>query len=73
MLHVNPKMVDRLNELEQDLITRRQHAQREHWLGEIEGIDLTLTFLRAKREEAERLSRRPVIQLGTPRSRGDSG
>ncbi|MEH0975167.1 tyrosine-type recombinase/integrase [Micromonospora sp. CPCC 205546] len=73
MLHVNPKMIDRLGELEKDLLTRRQHAQREHWLGEVEGIDLTLTFLRAKREEAERLSRRPVTQLGIPRSRGDSG
>jgi hypothetical protein len=42
-------------------------------LGEIEGIDLTLNFLRTKREEAERLSRRPVIQLSQPRARGDGG
>ncbi len=73
MLHVNPKMINRLDDLEQDLLTRRQHAERENWLGEIEGIDLTLTYLRDKRDEAERLSRRPLIQLGLPRARGDSG
>ena len=51
---------------------RREHAQRENWLGEIEGIDLTLTFLRIKRR-AERLSSRPLIQLGIPRAREDGG
>lgn len=64
-------MINRLNELEQDLLTRRQHAQHENWLGEIEGIDLTLTYLRTKRDEAERLTHRTVIQLGIPRARGD--
>lgn len=74
MLHVNPKMISRLDELEDDLIARRQHAERENWRGEIEGLapDLTLTFLRTKREEAQRLARRPLIQLGIPQSRGDS-
>lgn len=73
MLHVNPKMINRLDELEHDLLIRRQHAERENWLGEIEGIDLTLTYLRAKRDEAQRLSHRPLIRLGLPRARGDGG
>ncbi|MET7949073.1 tyrosine-type recombinase/integrase [Micromonospora sp. NPDC005324] len=72
MLHVNPKMIDRLGELEHDLTTRRQHAENENWLGEIEGIDLTLNFLRTKREEAQRLTRRPLVQLGLPQPRGDN-
>lgn len=72
MLHVNPKMITRLDELEDDLLARRQHAEREHWLGEIEGIDLTLTYLRAKRDEAQRLTRRPLIQLGIPQPRSDN-
>jgi hypothetical protein len=63
MLNVNPKMISRLDELESDLLTRRQRAETERWLGEIEGIDLTLTFLRAKREQAQRLSQRPVLQI----------
>ncbi len=61
MLHVNPKMISRLDELEHGLLARRQHAEREDWRGEIEGLDLTLTFLRTKREEAQRLTRRPLI------------
>ncbi|MEU8804908.1 site-specific integrase [Spirillospora sp. NPDC048819] len=66
MLHIKPKMLDRLVEIETDLLTRRERAQAEGWLGEIEGIDLTLTFLRAKREESQRLTRRPAINLGIP-------
>jgi hypothetical protein len=69
MLQVSPKMLDRLGELEQDLLTRRARAEAEQWLGEIEGIDLTLTFLRGKREEAQRAARRPAISLGMPRVR----
>jgi len=69
MLQVNPKMLPRLNELEQDLLDRRQHAEGEGWIGEIEGIDLTLTFLRGKRDEASRRGRRPVVDLGLPRPR----
>jgi hypothetical protein len=73
MLRINPKMLARLDELEQDLLARRQRAETEHWLGEIEGIDLTLTFLRTKREEAQRLASRPLIQLGPPPDRtGDN-
>jgi hypothetical protein len=44
MLHVNPKMLARLDELEADLLNRRARAEAEGWIGEIEGIDLTLTF-----------------------------
>jgi len=53
MLSVNPKMLPRLDELETDLITRRERAVDEGWHGEIEGIDLTLTFLRSKRVQAQ--------------------
>ncbi|WP_280332248.1 tyrosine-type recombinase/integrase [Nocardia wallacei] len=57
MLAINPKMLARLTEIEDDLIARRERAEREAWLGEIEGIDLTLSFLRQKRSETERLAR----------------
>ncbi|MEV7122056.1 recombinase [Kitasatospora griseola] len=67
MLHVNPKMLGRLNELEADLVDRR--AQAKGWIGEIEGIDLTLTFLRAKRDEAQRRARRPAVDHGIPKPR----
>jgi hypothetical protein len=40
MLRVDPQMLDRLGEIETDLHARRQRAEKEGWLGEIEGIDL---------------------------------
>ncbi|MFJ2131420.1 tyrosine-type recombinase/integrase [Streptomyces sp. NPDC087845] len=69
MLQVNPKMLPRLAEIEKDLLLRRKRAQEEQWLGEVEGIDSTLTFLRAKQAEAARLTKRPVTDLGIPRPR----
>ncbi len=71
MLKINPTMLDRLAELEHDLLGRRARAEAERWLGEIDGIDLTLTFLRSKREDAERATRRPRVELGLPTVRGD--
>ncbi|MEU8781685.1 hypothetical protein [Streptomyces sp. NPDC048637] len=41
----------------------------EQWLGEIEGIDLTLTFLRTKQAEVIRSPRRTAVDLGLPRPR----
>ncbi|SCF58717.1 recombinase [Streptomyces sp. Cmuel-A718b] len=65
-------MLPRLAEIERDLLLRRKRAQDEHWLGEVDGIDSTLTFLRAKQAEAARLVKRPVADLGIPRPRPDS-
>jgi hypothetical protein len=59
-------MLARLDELEADLLDRRARAEAESWLGEIEGIDLTLTFLRDKREDTRRRTQRPAVDLGMP-------
>ena len=66
MLHVNPKMLGRLDELETDLVDRRARAEVEGWAGETEGIEMTLTFLRAKRDETQRRLQRPTVDLGVP-------
>jgi hypothetical protein len=66
MLRVDPRMLPRLEELEADLFDRRARAEVEGWLGEIEGIDLTLTFLRDKRQQAKRLARNAPVHLGLP-------
>jgi hypothetical protein len=50
-------MLPRLDELESDLEERRKRATAEGWLGEIEGVDLTLQCLRDKRADALRLAR----------------
>jgi hypothetical protein len=73
MLHVNPKMLARLDELEADLLARRRRAEAEGWTGEVEGIDLTLTFLRSKREDAQRRIRRPAAGLTIQRLSNASG
>ncbi|MFI6422934.1 tyrosine-type recombinase/integrase [Streptomyces sp. NPDC050842] len=65
-LQVNPKMLPRLAEIEKDLILRRKRAEEEQWLGEIERIDMTLTFVRTKQAEAARLTRRTPVNLGIP-------
>ncbi|WP_440581126.1 recombinase [Streptomyces sp. PT19] len=69
MLSVNPKMLPRLVEIEEDLLARRKRAITEDWQGEIEGIDLTLTFLRSKREQSRRFSGQGPVDLGIPSPR----
>lgn len=64
MLHIDPRMLTRLDVLETDLVARREQAHAEGWLGEIEGIDLTLSFLRDKRTRAQRLT--APTHLGLP-------
>ncbi|MGH9227033.1 MAG: tyrosine-type recombinase/integrase [Acidimicrobiales bacterium] len=71
MLRVDPRMLPRLDELERDLHVRRDRAVHEGWLGEVEGIDLTLTFLRQKRDEAERHSTTTVLLRPPTKARPD--
>lgn len=66
MLSVNPKMLPRLDDIEGDLLDRRKRAAAEGWEGEIEGLDLTLTFLRSKREQTRRFQRSGPVALGFP-------
>jgi hypothetical protein len=63
-------MLTRLDEIETDLLARRERAQAEGWRGEIEGLDLTLSFLRNKRAQTQRFTRR--IPLGLPALRRPS-
>jgi len=44
--------------LEKDLVVHRKRAQAEGWIGEIEGIDVTLRFLVDKQQQASRLQKR---------------
>ena len=66
VLHMDPKMLPRLEEIEADLLARRTRAEAEGWLGEIEGINLTLAFLRDKRAQTERTQARSTVLLGLP-------
>lgn len=66
MINIKPKMLPRLDEIEADLQARRGLAAHEGWPGEIEGTDLTLTFLRQKRDQTRRLARIAPVSLGMP-------
>lgn len=65
MLHVEPRMILRLDELEADLIARRERAENEGWSGEVDGLDLTLGHLRDKRGRAMRLQRSAETSAST--------
>jgi hypothetical protein len=66
MLQVNTKVLPRLDELETGLLDRRSRAEQEGWLGEIDGLDLTLNLVRQQRGETRRMLRRST-DLGMPR------
>jgi hypothetical protein len=52
-------------DIEADLLQRRDYATANGWKGEIEGIDLTPTFLRSKRTQTHR-----AVSLGHDPERG---
>ncbi|WP_200954755.1 tyrosine-type recombinase/integrase [Arthrobacter sp. Soil782] len=66
MLHIDPTMIQRLDELNTDLLARRELAESRGWLGELEGIDLTLHFLKQKRADAQRSGPLGPTSLGIP-------
>lgn len=66
MLHVEPQMIARLDDLESDLIVRRERAEAEGWQGEIEGLEVTLDHLRLKREKARRMNPSGPVDLPIP-------
>ena len=72
MLHVEPRMVPRLDEIEADLNARRDRAESEGWRGEIEGIEVTLNHLRSKRDRAQRIGPIAPVTLPMPVVRGQS-
>jgi hypothetical protein len=62
-------MLPRLDELGADLLARRQRALAEGWQGEVEGLDLTPTFLRSKRDQTRGTAAMGTVSLGMPASR----
>ena len=56
MLQVGADMLPRLNEIEIEIDLRARHrrATAENWLGEVDGIEHTLTLLHVKQTDARR-------------------
>ena len=65
-LQVEPKMLARLDEIEADLLARRNAPRPRDGAARSRDIDLTLTFLRQKRAQTRRLARIAPTDLGMP-------
>jgi molecular chaperone GrpE (heat shock protein) len=72
MLHVEPQMLPRLDEIEADLKARQDRAESEGWRGEIEGIEVTLDHLRSKRDRVQRIGPTRAVTLPMPVVRDQS-
>ncbi|MEV7470883.1 site-specific integrase [Streptomyces kronopolitis] len=68
MLRPDPAQRPRLEEIRDNLINRIAEAEREGWLGEIEGLRISLTGAQDKlaQLDAENTRRRHAVDLGVP-------
>ncbi|MFE7394964.1 hypothetical protein ACFU9K_48605, partial [Streptomyces sp. NPDC057582] len=63
LLRPDPAQRERLVEIHDNLIARIAEAEREGWLGEVEGLKVSLAGAEAKLAQ---LDSRPTIHLGMP-------
>jgi integrase len=68
MLRPEPSRLPLMNELEHNLAERITEARQRTWLGEVAGLEQTLTALRTKKQHAERLTAAGITD--TPRALG---
>jgi hypothetical protein len=66
MLRTETSRLPLLHELEDNLTERIAEARQRTWLGEVEGLRLTLTALREKKQNAERLVAVGVTDTAQP-------
>lgn len=67
MLRPDPAQRPRMTEIRDNLISRIEEAEREGWLGEVDGLKISLAGAEDKLHEMKRLEQRfPTIHLGMP-------
>ncbi|MFD9426879.1 hypothetical protein [Streptomyces sp. NPDC060054] len=70
LLRPDPGQADRIVEIRDNLLDRITEAEREGWLGEVEGLKVSLAGARQKLAElaelAERDRRAATVNLGIP-------
>ncbi|AXG80740.1 hypothetical protein [Streptomyces paludis] len=69
MLWPDPAQRDRLVEIRDNLVARTAEVEREGWLGEMEGLQVSLAGAKEKLTQLERRPSRVVVDLGIPVSR----
>ncbi|WP_329013551.1 hypothetical protein [Streptomyces sp. NBC_00690] len=65
MLWPDPAQRDRLVEIRDNLLARIAEAEREGWLGEVEGLQMSLAGAEEKLTQIDRRSS-VVVDLGVP-------
>jgi site-specific recombinase XerD len=71
MLWPDPAQRARLSEIRDNLTARIAEAQREGWLGEVEGLQISLAGAEDKLAQIDRRPRRGTVALGMPVSPSD--
>ena len=72
MLRPDPTQRDRLVEIRDNLHARIAEAEREGWLGEVEGLRISLDGAEDKLTQIDRRSRnRTTVELGLPAAAKD--
>lgn len=66
MLWPDPAQRDRLAEIRDNLLARIAEAEREGWLGEVEGLHVSLVGAEDKLAQVERRSHATTVDLGIP-------
>jgi integrase len=66
MLWPDPDQRPRLIEIRDNLLARIAEAEREAWLGEIEGLQVSLAGAEDKLAQMDRRPARPLVDLGLP-------
>lgn len=67
MLRPDPAQRDRLVDVRDNLTARIAEAQREGWLGEVDGLQVSLSGARSKLAQLDQMSNpRTPVNLGLP-------
>ena len=72
MLWPDPAQRPRIAEIRDNLIARISEAEREGWLGEVEGLKISLAGANDKLTQIDRRARRQPVDLGIPAIRTTS-
>ena len=69
LLRPDPAQRQRLLDVRENLLARIEEARREGWLGEVEGLQISLAGARTKLAQVEQMTStgpRQPVQLGIP-------
>jgi hypothetical protein len=66
MLWPDPTQQPRITEIRENLIARISEAEHQGWLGEVEGLKISLAGANDKLAQIDRHARRQPVDIGIP-------